>query len=57
MKLDAKCTLCNEDLVIKGCYSYFDCGIADDGDGIISYNSCPNDNCEVDQIIIYQNPK
>ena len=56
MKLDAKCTACNEDLTLKGCYSYFDHGMASD-DGIISYNSCNNDDCQVDQIIIYQSPK
>ena len=46
-----KCPKCEKELIWVGDNDYEDYGA--EGDGIVSNSSCPNDECDVDIVIIY----
>tara|TARA_R110000744_G_scaffold99610_4_gene192193 strand:+ start:152 stop:304 length:153 start_codon:yes stop_codon:yes gene_type:complete len=46
-----RCPSCEGELIWGGDHDYDDYGM--DGDGIVSNLSCPNDNCTIETIIIY----
>jgi len=50
-----KCPKCEEELLWGGDHSYEDYGIEceNQDDGIVSNNTCNNDECDVDVVIIY----
>jgi hypothetical protein len=43
-----KCPKCEKELIWGGDNDY-----GSEGEGIVSNNSCPNDECDVDVVIIY----
>ncbi len=45
------CWHCNTELIWGGDHSYEDYGI--DGDGIVTNLSCPNEECGVEQVLVY----
>ena len=47
-----KCSYCEKELIWGGDHTYEDYGI-DDEDGIVSNLACPNEECNVETIIIY----
>jgi hypothetical protein len=47
-----KCTDCNKELIWGGDFDYEDYGR--EGDGIVSNLSCPNNDCDVETVIIYR---
>ena len=47
-----KCTECGEKLIWGGDHTYEDYCL--EGDGIVTNCSCPNENCDVEQILIYK---
>jgi len=47
-----KCSVCEKELIWGGDHSYEDYGMEDEG--IVSNHSCPNDDCSVETILIYQ---
>ena len=50
-----KCPKCEKELIWGGDHSYEDYGIEceNQDDGIVSNNTCNNDECDVDVVIIY----
>ena len=46
-----KCPMCEKELIWGGDNDYEDYGA--DGYGIVSNNTCPNDECDVEIVIIY----
>ena len=46
-----KCPKCEEELIWGGDDDYEDCGV--EGDGIVSNNGCPNEECDVETVTIY----
>jgi len=46
-----KCPKCQKELIWEGDNDYEDYGAG--GEGIVSNSSCPNDDCDVDMVIIY----
>ena len=46
-----KCPHCEEELIWGGDHDREDYG--EEGEGVVSNSSCPNDNCDVDVVIIY----
>ena len=50
-----KCPKCEEELLWGGDHSYEDYGIEceNQDDGIVLNNTCNNDECDVDVVIIY----
>lgn len=50
-----KCPECTKEIIWCGDHMYEDYGI--EGDGIVTNCSCPNENCDVEQIIIYKTIK
>jgi len=47
------CWHCKKKLIWGGDHSYEDCGT--EGDGIVSNLSCPNEECGVEQVLVYFN--
>lgn len=47
-----ECYTCKTELIWVGDNTYEDYGI-DDGDGIVSNLTCPNDECSVESVLIY----
>jgi hypothetical protein len=47
-----KCPKCNNELIWGGDDDYEDF-LIEDKEGIVSNNTCPNDECDVDMVIIY----
>ena len=47
-----KCTECSQNLIWGGDHTYEDYGM--EGDGIVTNCTCPNEECEVEQILIYK---
>lgn len=47
-----KCSLCKKELVWGGDDTYEDYGL--EGEGIVSSFSCPNHDCEVEEVLIYR---
>lgn len=48
-----KCYGCNGELIYGSSDTYEDCGI--EGDGIVTNLSCPNDDCNVEAVLVYTN--
>lgn len=48
-----KCTDCEKTLIWGGDHSYEDYSI--EGESIVSNYTCPNENCEVETLLIYRN--
>jgi len=48
---NAKCNMCSEDLIWGGDHSYEDYGA--EGEGIVGNYSCSNEDCSVEEILIY----
>ena len=46
-----KCPKCSKELIWGGDNDYEDYGV--EGDGIVSNNSCLNEECDVETVIIY----
>ena len=46
-----KCPKCSTELIWGGGDDYEDYGA--DGDGVVSNNTCSNDECDVETVIIY----
>ena len=46
-----KCPKCQKELIWGGDHSYEDYDL--EGDGVISNNSCSNDECDVETVLIY----
>jgi len=46
------CLRCNKEVIWGGDHSYEDYGL--EGEGIVSNLSCPNDDCSVETILIYE---
>ena len=46
-----KCPNCEKELIWGGDHDYEDYG--EEGEGIVSNSSCPNDECDVVTVIIY----
>lgn len=46
------CPRCNKEVIWGGDHSYEDYGL--EGEGIVSNISCPNDDCSVETILIYE---
>jgi len=46
-----KCWHCQEELIWGGDHTYEDYCI--EGDGIVTNLSCPNDKCDVVQVLVY----
>ncbi len=46
-----KCPKCSKELIWGGDNDYEDYGV--EGDGIVSNNGCPNEECDVETVIIY----
>jgi len=46
-----KCPKCSTELIWGGDDDYEDYGV--EGDGIVSNNGCPNEECDVETVIIY----
>ena len=46
-----KCPKCNNELIWGGDNDYEDYN--QEGEGIVSNSTCPNDKCDVDMVIIY----
>ena len=47
-----KCTECSKDLIWGGDHTYEDYGL--EGNGIVTNCSCPNEDCDVEQVLIYK---
>ncbi len=47
-----KCPRCNKEAIWGADHSYEDYGL--EGEGIVSNLSCPNDDCSVETILIYE---
>ena len=51
--IDMKCPKCSTELIWGGDDDYEDYDA--EGDGIVSNNGCPNEECDVETVIIYTN--
>ena len=47
-----KCSICKKELIWGGDHTYEDYGI--EGQGTVSTFSCPNNDCEVEEVLIYR---
>lgn len=47
-----KCSVCEKELIWGGDHSYL--FLETEDEGIVSNHSCPNDDCSVETILIYQ---
>ena len=47
-----KCSNCDTELIWGGDHDYDDCSC--EGEGIVSNLSCPNDDCNVHLVLVYQ---
>tara|TARA_R110002020_G_scaffold412833_3_gene622399 strand:+ start:549 stop:707 length:159 start_codon:yes stop_codon:yes gene_type:complete len=47
-----KCSSCDSELIWGGDHDYEDYG--NEGEGIVSNLSCPNDDCNVNLVLVYQ---
>lgn len=47
-----KCLECTKEIIWGGDHDYEDYGM--EGDGIVTNYSCPNTDCEVEQVIVYK---
>ncbi len=47
-----KCYLCKKELIWNNNYTYEDYGL--EGDGTVSHFSCLDNDCEVEEVLIYR---
>ena len=47
-----ECSICKKELIWGGDHTYEDYDI--DGEGTVSNFSCPNTDCEVEEVLIYR---
>ena len=48
-----KCYLCESELIWNNDFSYEDYML--EGDGIVTELTCPNDDCGVERVVVYNN--